>query len=97
MSEDDRERLEHEAIAIYQESYRKLLGLAVHLIESDRDLAPMNEIIDGLTESEAKGLLKVLIAFDGNDYAERRRGGLRSTDGDPVRNYLACRYRMKPS
>lgn len=56
------------AIATYRESYRQLVVLAVHLLETGRDLSAAAEIIDGLTESQAKGILKVVVASDAEDY-----------------------------
>ena len=62
------------AIASYQESYRQLVRLSVHLIESGRDLAALKEMVDGLTESQAKAILTVAAASGANDYFEMSRG-----------------------
>jgi hypothetical protein len=60
------------AIASYQQSYRKLIAFATHLLETGRDLTEVASIIDGLTEAQAKGILKVVLASDANDYTEKR-------------------------
>jgi hypothetical protein len=62
-----------QAIATYRESYRKLIALGAQLIESGQDLAPLKEIVDGLTETQAKEMLTVALAGDASDYTDQRR------------------------
>lgn len=59
-------------IASYQQSYRDLIAFAAHLIETGHDLTAVAELIDGLSDSQSKGILKVVIASDANDYTDQR-------------------------
>ena len=68
----EQERWER-AIAIYRQSYRDLLVLAIHLIETGRDLSGLVETVDGLSEREAKSLLKVVIASNAEEYTEKQQ------------------------
>jgi hypothetical protein len=61
------------AIATYRESHRKLIALGAHLIETGQDLTPLKEIVDGLTETQAKEMLTVALAGDASDYNDQRR------------------------
>jgi hypothetical protein len=54
MSDEDRERREQEAIAIYPDSYRNLLGPRRPPDRAGPRPRPINEIIDGLTEARRR-------------------------------------------